>query len=488
MKKGVLGFYGYFMLFLAGCLAVPLLVALLYGEKNCAVSFLVTMILCAVPGYIIYRRRSEVFNANKLKLRYSYFIAASAWIIASVLGAVPYVISGSIPDFAEAFFETCSGFTTTGSTILTEIESLPRSILFWRSLTQWLGGMGIMVLFVALLPGFGIKARNIAGAETPGPTVTKVSSRFSVTAKLMYTAYLILTTALTVLLLFGGMNLFDAVCHAMTAMATGGYSTYNDGVAHFNSYYIYWVLTIFMFLAGTNFNLFFVAIQDSPRKALRDDEFRFYCLSLLTAVILVVISLMTQGGYTDFGRALTDSAFQVVTLMTTTGYATANYIEWPAFAQMILLLLMLSGASSSSTSGGIKEVRVLVFFRLIRYEVRRMLHANIIDDIRYNGKKMMPETLSYIMSFLTTYILTLMLSTLIISVTGDGNLISNFTAALTCISNVGPGMDLVGPECNFHFYSTFSKYVLSMVMLIGRLEMTTFLIIFTRSFWRPDKV
>ena len=196
---------------------------------------------------------------------------------------------------------------------------------------------------------------------------------------------------------------------------------------------------------------------------------------------------MTQGGYTDFAKALTDSAFQVVTLMTTTGYATANYIEWPAFAQMILLLLMLSGASSSSTSGGIKEVRVLVFFRLIRYEVRRMLHANIIDDIRYNGKKMMPETLSFIMSFLTTYILTLMLSTLIISVTGDGNLISNFTAALTCISNVGPGMDLVGPECNFHFYSTFSKYVLSVVMLIGRLEMTTFLIIFTRSFWRPNK-
>lgn len=488
MKKNVLGFYGYFLIFLAGCLMVPLLVALLYGENDCAVSFLVSIVLCALPGIIIYSRNSTGFQEGRLKARYSYLIVTSSWIIASVAGALPYVISGSIPDFAEAFFETCSGFSTTGSTILQEIESLPKSILFWRCATQWLGGMGIIVLFVALLPNFGIKAQNIAGAETPGPISSKVSARFSETARLMYMAYIILTGVLVLLLLPGGMSFYDAVCHAMTAMATGGYSTYNNGIAHFNSYYIYWVLTVFMFIAGTNFNLFFVAIQGSPRKALADEEFRFYLLTVITAVALVVISLMTEGGYTDFGAALTDSAFQVVTLMSTTGYATANYIEWPAFAQMILVLLMFTGASSSSTAGGIKEIRILIFLRMIKFEVKRLLHLNIVDDIRYNGRRMMPETLTYIMTFMTTYLLTLVAGTLLISLTGEGNLVSNFTAVLTCISNVGPGLDMVGPECNFHFYSTFSKYVLSFIMLAGRLELSTFFIIFTRYFWKPDRV
>lgn len=487
MKKNILGFYGYFLIFIAGCLLAPLFVALVYGEKEAAASFLIAGVICALPGTVLYSSNSTGFQQSRLKLRYSYLIVSSSWIIASVAGSLPYVISGSIPDFAEALFETCSGFSTTGSTILQEVESLPKSILFWRCATQWLGGMGIIVLFVALLPDFGVKAQNIAGAETPGPISSKVSSRFSETARLMYTAYLILTGALVVLLLIGRMSLFDAVCHAMTAMATGGFSTYNNGVIHFGSYYIYWVLTIFMFIAGTNFNLFFVALQDRPRKALADEEFRFYCMSAAAAIVLVVISLMTEGGYTDFGKALTDSAFQVVTLMSTTGYASANYIEWPAFAQMVLVLLMFTGASSSSTAGGIKEIRILIFLRMIKFEVKRLLHLNIVDDIRYNGRRMMPETLTYIMTFMTTYILTLVAGTLLISLTGEGNLVSNFTAVLTCISNVGPGLDMVGPECNFHFYSTFSKYVLSFIMLAGRLELSTFFIIFTRYFWKPDR-
>lgn len=487
MRKSLLGFYGYFLIFIAGCLLAPLFVALVYGEKDCALAFLVTIAVCALPGFLIRSRSRISFNESHLKIRYGYLIVTSAWIVASLIGAIPYLMTGSIPDFTEAFFETCSGFSTTGSTILQDIESLPKSILFWRSGTQWLGGMGIMVLFVALLPSIGIKARTIAGAETPGPSVTKVSSRFSDTARKMYAAYMILTGSLVVLLLLGGMNLYDAVCHAMTTMATGGYSTYNDGISHFNSYYIYWVLTVFMFIAGTNFNLFFIALQERPRKAFADDEFRFYCTSAAIAVVLILISLMASGEYSSFGAALTDSAFQVSTIMSTTGYATANYITWPAFAQMILVLLMFSGASSSSTSGGIKEVRVLVFFRMISYEIKRALHANIIDDIRYNGRKMMSETLTFIMTFMTTYISVLIISTLIISLTGEGNLVTNFSAVLTCLSNVGPGLDLVGPECNFHFYSSFSKLILSLVMLAGRLELSTFIIIFTGYFWRPDK-
>lgn len=487
MKNIILGFYGYFLLFLAGCLLVPLLVALLYGENDCVLAFLITILICAVPGFPIYKQYRHSFHTSRLKLRYSYLIVTSAWIIATAVGALPYILSGSIPGFADAFFETCSGFSTTGSTILEEIESLPRSILFWRSATQWLGGMGIMVLFVAFMPSIGIKARTIAGAETPGPTVTKVSSRFSDTSRLMYTAYLILTGILVILLLLGGMNFYDAVCHAMTTMATGGYSTYNNGVAHFDSYYIYWVLTVFMMLAGTNFNLFFIAIQESPRKALSDDEFRFYMASAFTAIVLITVSLMSAGDYDSFGKALTDSAFQVSTIMSTTGYATANFINWPAFSQMILILLMLSGASSSSTSGGIKEVRVLIFLRMIKYEVKRALHINIVDDVRYNGRKMQPDTITHITAFMTTYVFTLIIATLLISLTGEGNLITNFTAVLTCISNVGPGLDMVGPECNFHFYSNFCKYILSLIMLAGRLELATFIIIFTRHFWHPER-
>ena len=488
MKKNVLGFFGYFLIFLAGCLMAPLLCAIVYGEKRCALAFVITILAALIPGFVIRMVAGGNITERKLKLRYSYFIVSFSWILASLLGALPYMISGCIPDFSEAIFETCSGFTTTGSTILTEVESLPRSILFWRSLTQWLGGMGIVVLFVALLPNFGIRAQIIAGAETPGPTVTKISSRFSETAQLLYKAYIVLTAALTILLLLGRMSFFDALCHAMTAMATGGFSTHNEGVIFFHSTYIYWVLTVFMFIAGTNFNLFFFVIRGKVKKMFKDDEFRFYLISVIVATVLVVISLMTEGGYDDFGKALTDSAFQVVTVMTTTGYASVDFINWPAFCQMLLVILMLTGASSSSTSGGIKEVRILVFIRTIRYEVHKILHASIVDDIRYNGRKMMPETLTYIMTFISTYLLTLIAATMLISLTGEGNLVTNFTAVLTCISNVGPGLDLVGPACNFHFYSPFIKLVLSFVMVAGRLELSTFLIFFTPYFWRPEKI
>ncbi|MBQ6389257.1 MAG: TrkH family potassium uptake protein [Mogibacterium sp.] len=469
-------------------MTIPLLLALVYGEGHCARAFVVSILIALVPGILIRLTTHASLSASKLKLRYSYFIVTASWIIASILGALPYVISGSIPDFIDAVFETASGFTTTGSTILPDMDSLPKSILFWRSLTQWLGGMGIIVLFVALLPDFGIKSRNIAGAETPGPTITKISSRFSGTARMLYMAYVVLTVAEVVFLLFGGMSLYDAVNHALTTMATGGYSTHTAGIAYFDSTYITWVFTVFMFLAGTNFNLFFVAFQSGPRKAFSDEEFRFYAVSVLIAIVLIVINLMTQGGYDSFGQALTDSAFQVVTVITTTGYATVDFSLWPAFSQMLLILLMFTGASSSSTAGGIKEIRVLVFIRMIKYEAKRILHTNIVEDIRYNGKKMLPETLTFILTFITTYIITLIAATFLLSLTGAGNLVTNFTAVLTCISNVGPGLDLVGPVCNFSFYSGFAKILLSLVMIAGRLELSTFMLFFTSYFWRPEKV
>lgn len=466
----------------------PLLIALAYGEERSALAFVITIFIVLIPGILINRGFESKFEEGKLKLRYSYFIVAFSWIIASLIGALPYVISGAIPSYVDAFFETCSGFTTTGSTILAEVESLPKSILFWRSLTQWLGGMGIVVLFVAFLPNVGVKAQNIAGAETPGPTISKLSSRFSETARLLYFAYFILTGSLFILLMLGGMSAFDAICHAMTALATGGFSTRNAGISYFNSNYIVWVLTLFMFLAGTNFNLFFYIVQKKPGKMFSDEEFRLYAASTFTAITFLTITLMTQGGYDDLFRAVTDASFQAITVMTTTGYATADFALWPSFAQMILIVLMLTGGSSSSTAGGIKEIRILIFFRMAKNEVKKLLHSNIIYNVKYNGKKMMSDTQTNIMTFITTYIFTLLVATFLVCITGDGNLVSNFTAALTCISNVGPGLDVVGPMCNFGFYSDFSKLVLSLVMVAGRLELSTFLIIFTKYFWRPSSI
>ena len=484
MDKNILRLYGSFLLLLANFLAVPLIVAIIYDEDDCAEAFIYIILGLGILGFLIRSFVPDEEDAH-LRPRFSFFIVSSAWFIASLVGCLPYFISGYIPGFIDAFFETASGFTTTGSTILTDIEALPKSLLFWRSLTQWLGGMGIMVLFVALLPNFGIKGRTIAG-ETPGPTVTRIAPRFYETARLLYYAYMVLTGILFLLLL-PKMGIYDAANHALTTMATGGYSTHNDGISYFNSAYVDWVLIIFMFLAGTNFNLFFYVLGKQPGKMFRDEEFRFYGLSVAVATALIVWTLLRTGTYDRFFPALTDSAFQVITVMTTTGYATADFSLWPAFTQMILVMLMLSGASSSSTAGGIKKIRVLVFFKMIRYEIAHMLHSNIVDEIRYNGKKIMPETLTYIMTFISTYIFTLLTAVLVISATGDGNLVTNFTAVLTCVSNVGPGLDMVGPVCNFSFYSEFSKLILSFAMIAGRLEFSTLLIIFTRFFWRPYK-
>lgn len=467
---------------------LPLFVAIIYKEYDSVVAFTIT---CAISfGLGILTTSVLGKNASTESLRYtdSYFIVTFAWIMSSVLAAIPFVIEGSIPNVVDAFFEMCSGFSTTGATILTDVEALPKSMLFWRSETQWLGGMGIIVLMVALVPNLGVKAQNVASAETPGPTVTKLTSRFSDTARSLYIAYVILTAVLVILLLFGGMNLFDAVAHAFSTMATGGFGIYSDSIAHFNSYYITWVITIFMIIAGTNFNLFFTMIFDKVKTALADEELRLYGVILFVSTTLVTASLLTQGGYSSVFRALTDAAFQIATLISTTGYATTNFNLWPAFCKMVLILVMFTGAMSSSTAGGIKIIRVLSIFKMFKREVRVRLHDNIIDDVKYNGTKISGEVMMYMLSFVITFLMTLGVGTLIVSLRSDADLITDFTAVLSCISNVGPGLAQVGPIENFHFYSDFSTFVLAIIMIIGRLELSTVLIMFSRHFWNRNRV
>lgn len=462
---------------------LPLFVAIIYKEYDSVVAFTIT---CAITfGLGILTTNILGKNASTEAIRYtdSYFIVAFTWIMSSVLAAIPFVIQGSIPNVIDAFFEMCSGFSTTGATILTDVEALPKSMLFWRSETQWLGGMGIIVLMVALVPNLGVKAQNVASAETPGPTVTKLTSRFSDTARSLYIAYVILTIILIILLLIGRMNLFDAVAHAFSTMATGGFGIYNDSVAHFHSYYITWVITIFMVIAGTNFNLFFTMMFDKVKTALADEELRLYGLILVVSTSLITLSLLLQGGYNNLFKAVTDAAFQVATLISTTGYATTDFNLWPAFCKMILILIMFTGAMSSSTAGGIKIIRVLSIFKMFKREVRVRLHDNIIDDVKYNGTKISGEVMMYMLSFVITFLLTLGIGTIIVSLRSDADLITDFTAVLSCISNVGPGLAQVGPIENFHFYSDFSTFVLALIMIIGRLELSTVLIMFSRYYW-----
>ncbi|MBR0373523.1 MAG: TrkH family potassium uptake protein [Mogibacterium sp.] len=488
MRTRIRNFFGLFLIFFGACLVLPLIIALACRETSSIRAFLITIAICLVAGFINMRISKGDFISTKLRLRDSYFIVAMSWFLALTIGALPYVLSGAMPSYVDAFFETCSGFSTTGATILTEVESLPRSILFWRALTQWLGGMGIMVLFMALLPSFGIKGQNIASAETPGPIFSKVSSRFSGTAQSLYIAYIILTGMLVIMLMLGGVSLYDAVCHAFTALATGGFSTYNAGVTHFDSDYVYWMLTIFTFLAGTNFGLFFVLIAKGPRAMFRDEEFRLYAKIMGIAIVLVMISLMTRSGYTSYWRALTDASFEVVTMMTTTGYSIANYVEWTAFAQIIIIIVMLVGASSSSTAGGLKVVRVLVSLRLMKHFTKRKLHGNMVDEVKLDGKRLPSETISQITSFITMYIIVLIVATFLVSFSSGQDLVTDFTATLSCISNVGPGMANVGPLENFAFYPDFAKVVLALTMIIGRLELITFFIVFTKYFWNNHAV
>lgn len=485
--KRIANFYGVFLNLMGACFALPLLIALIHGESSSVRAFSLVMLLCFVVSFVIRKICRSSIGSLEIRPRETFLLVATIWLIASAIGALPYMLTGAAPNFFDAFFETASGFTTTGATILNSVEELPRAVLMWRSLTQWLGGMGIIVLFVALLPSFGIKARNIAAAETPGPTVTKLSTTFSGTAQRLYIAYLLLTVAMVILLMAGNVSLYDAVNHAFTTMATGGFSTYNDSIAHFNSNYVTWVVTIFMFLAGTNFELFFVLFFDSFKKVLKNEEFRLYASIVVIATALITLSLMNQGGYEDLFRAVTDSAFQVMTIMSTTGYATVDFALWPSFCLMIIVILMVIGGSSSSTAGGIKVVRLLVVFKIIKREISLKLNARTIDDIMLDRKKLLPETLSFIIGFISMYTFTLLAGTLLVSIADPAGMITNFTAVLSCISNVGPGLDSVGPTCTFSFYSNFSKFILTIVMIGGRLELYTLFIIFTSYYWKPGK-
>lgn len=470
---------GAMLLYLSGTLLTALPFSLYYHD-GAATSFLLSALTTASCGGVLFyfcRSRKE------LSLREGFAVVTFGWALFALFGALPYIYSGAIPSPLDAVFETMSGFTTTGSTILTNVEALPKSLLFWRALTHWLGGMGIIVFSLAILPMLGVGGMQLFKAEVPGPTADRLKPRIQDTAKLLWGVYLLLTAAETLLLILGGMSFFDALCHSFATLATGGFSTRNASVGAFNSAYIEWVVILFMFLAGVNFTLHLQALRGKLGNFFGNEELRFYSWITLGAIGLIMFFNMTSGTYLDPIDNLRYSAFQVTAILTTTGFATADYEIWPVIAQYLLIVLMFIGGCAGSTGGGMKVVRVLLIFKHAQVQMFRLIHPRAVRLVKLGKRPVDNEVLAGVLGFFALYIGILIFAALLLAMTGM-DLVSGAAAALACLSNIGPGLGSVGPVDNFAHVPALGKLVLIFCMLMGRLELLTVLVLIFPSFWR----
>ena len=481
MNYRMVGFVlGRILLIEAGLMAAPLLVTLLYGE-TAAPSFLITMgILCLLGLLIGFRApKNRAFYAKE-----GFAIVALSWVLLSFFGALPFVFTGTT-SMVDGFFEIVSGFTTTGSSILLDIEAVEHGLLFWRSFTHWVGGMGVLVFAMAILPLAEGRGMHILRAEVPGPQVDKLVSRASDTAKILYTIYLALTLIELLFLLAGGMPLFDAFITSFGTAGTGGFSNLSQSIAGYNSAYIEIVVGVFMLLFGINFNLYYLLLLGKVREILHSEELIVYLGVVSASVLGITLNILHL--YGNFGEALRKAFFQVASIITTTGFATADYNLWPEFSQIILVLLMFCGACAGSTGGGIKIARLIILFKSAVCDIRKMIHPHAVTTVRFAGKPLDERARSGAMMFLTVYTGIFALSVLLLSLEHQ-DLVTTFTAVAACINNIGPGLSLVGPVGNFSFFSDAGKLLLSLDMLIGRLEIFPMLILFVPSVWKKKIV
>ncbi|MDX9929366.1 MAG: potassium transporter TrkG [Bacteroidales bacterium] len=477
--RTVLRIFGALLMLESAAMTLSLVVSVIYHEEQSLPIFLAAMVTLAA-GFTLH----ILFRKNEIAVgrREGYIIVTGSWVLFSIFGTLPFLFSHSIPSVTDAFFETMSGFTTTGASVLSDIEALSHGILFWRSITQWMGGMGIVVLSLAVLSEIKIGNFQLFAAEVPGVTKDKLHPKVKETAKRLWAIYMIFTLAETLLLMLGGMSPFDAVCHSFTTMATGGYSTKNASIAAFDSPYIHLVITLFMFLAGINFALTYFLFMGKPGKLLRNDEFRFYSLVCIFFTVIVSLSLWIVNGNEPF-RAFVDGAFQVVSIITTTGFATANYELWGHFLILIIFILMFTGGSTGSTGGGIKMLRIMILAQNSRQELHRLIHPNAVIPVRINGKAIQPSLINNVLAFVVFYFLVTAASVVIISFMGY-DVSTSFGAVAASLGNIGPGIGDVGPLDNYAHFPAFGKWFLSFIMLIGRLELFTVLILFSRTFYR----
>ena len=424
------------------------------------------------------------FNRNcekEIRKRDGYIIVTFGWILISIFGALPYYWSGHIPNYTDAFFETMSGYTTTGASILNDIESIPQGLLFWRSMTHWIGGMGIIVLTVAILPILGIGGMQLFVAEVPGPTPDKLHPRIAVTAKRLWFIYVLFTFVETILLMLGDMSFFDAICHSMATLATGGFSTQNDSAAGFSPY-IQYVITFFMILAGINFSLHYHFLKGRLIKLWNNEELRVYIYILGIITFISTLILATNIG-NPIEQSFRESIFMVVSIVTTTGFVNADYTVWTPFLMLTFFILMFLGGSAGSTSGGIKVIRFLLLSKNSIVELKRLIHPSAMIPVRLNGKAVKEDIISKILAFFLIYVIIFILGSLIMSLIGLDFLSAIGSVAAT-LGNIGPGIGSVGPVDNFAHIPTIGKWFLSFLMLLGRLELFTILVLFTPYFWR----
>ncbi len=468
---------GKIMLIVALLLMIPMAVSFYFGE-GLFHAYLIPIVILAVLALAMNYFPSKRTN---LYAREGYVIVALGWIILSAFGSMPFMLSEAIPSFADAWFETVSGFTTTGSSILTEIESLPKSILFWRSFTHWIGGMGVLVFVLAVLPSVQVSEMHIMRAEVPGPKVSKLASKMRFSARLLYGIYLGLTILEIIALSIAGQPLFDSAVNAFATAGTGGFSVLNTSIGGYDSAAVEYIISVFMLLFGINFNLFYFILIRKFSQTFKNEELRSYLLIVLIAVLLIFINIIPL--YDSAEPAFRDALFQVSSIMTTTGFGTADFNTWPFFSQAILVFLMFIGACAGSTGGGIKVSRVIILVKQAFKEIKRTLNSRFVTVVKLDNKALSPAVLSGVGSFFIVYMLILATSILLLTLDGF-DLTTTTTAVIACINNIGPGLGEVGPVGNYSGFSDFGKFLLSFNMLAGRLELYPMLLLFYPRTWR----
>ncbi len=476
----VIGVLGFLILITGAAILSAIPFSAYYNDPDVSALFLSAVISLAAGGLMmIPMKRTSTLG---LGAREGFAIVASCWFVVPIFGSLPFILSGEIPRFVDAYFETVSGFTTTGGSILSDVEALSHGLLYWRSLTHWLGGMGIIVLSLAILPMLGVGGMQLFKAEVAGPTKDKLTPRVTETARLLWGLYVVLTVVQIILLRIGGMSLFDSICHSFATISTGGFSTKNASVAAYDSAYIDMIITLFMFIGGTNFSLHFLALRGRVHQY-RDEEFVFFTVTSVAAILIVtfIISASEYGGNTL--QAFRFSAFNVISVMSCTGFATADFALWPPLAQGVLLFLMFPGASSGSTGGGMKTVRVLLMLKAGTNVFKRLLHPRVVTPMTLNGVGVAMETMMAIAGFVMLYFVTFGTGTIILTAAGS-DILTSLSAVAANMANVGPGLAAVGPMANYGHLPDISKWTLDVCMILGRLEIYTVLVLFTKVFWK----
>ena len=472
-------FVGVLLLFVALSMLFPLLFSLYYKDSGLLPLLCGISLTLAVGIGLIFTMKPA--SQKPINHREGMAIVALGWAAVGVFGAIPFYVGG-FPSFTDAVFESFSGFTTTGASILTDIEALPKGLLMWRSLTHWLGGMGIIVLSLAILPFLGVGGMQLYKAEVPGPVPDKLRPRIKDTALTLWKVYVLFTFVEALLLMLGGMDFFDALCHSFGTLATGGFSTKNTSIGWYDSAYIDGVITLFMFLAGINFALHYNFLRGKPLSLLKDPEFRFF--ALICGVLVLICTLVNLGSvYPTLGTSFRHSAFQVISIITTTGYGTSDYERWLPLPQLLLLCSMFVGGCAGSTSGGIKCMRVLLLFKQGYRELFRLIHPRAVRPVKMGERIVKPEILCGVWGFFILFLGLFVVATLLLAATGV-DVLTSFSAVVACIGNIGPGLGSVGPTENFAHIPVAGKWVLTLCMLLGRLEVYTVVVLFVPEFWK----